>query len=607
MTVVVSSASGLNFLNANDLNNTVAPTQGKGINSLACSSDGGALFGLEDGKVKQLLGDGVVDLTKAVPAGQLPQINAVVARQKGDEILLAQGNKIYFYDVRAKRLGNSILEGHRTSAHIDRLAINITDSHVASLTPTSILVHSLSSPHTRISIKAPSDAPFTCLAFSRYRRTTLMTGHANGVVTVWDISRPNAPLRQKEAVTGEVVDISYSPYNKRLCAVAGRKGDAALVDLEEDTDKPFHKTIHGSVPLTCIAFLPGGVSLVVGTYDGQLLHYNLRSLSKPPVAVRVDEKRGQVYAIAVVAEQRTASDGKDVALKTTTTKATPLAERPPNLPTSPESRPGPQPSASTTSPPDKTSRRTSQSTVSVPQKPERRVSTASRSSLSPGHASGRSSLATRPTTSGMASRKSAASSAMPSSPHLPSVSSSPPMPTKRVSKSLTSNATVVKRTGLSAGRGKEDIAGTVEMQKDTGKRMLVNPPSVSPLSSPPRIASPTERTARLNAPKPSTSTAVIHSPVKRNLTGPTAVQLEQLLGGGQSSDLLRTAFAGAMSDWRAESTRATRNLHMEVIRSAQLQKNEFRRMMEDYMDEVTRLREENEMLRRENERLRRGY
>ncbi|KZT57713.1 WD40 repeat-like protein [Calocera cornea HHB12733] len=542
-------------------------------------------------------------MSKATPTGQPAQITAIVSRQKGDEILFAQGNKVYFYDIRARRLGSSILEGHRSSAQITKLAINITDSHVASLTPSTILVHSLSSPNTRISIKAPSNSPFTSLAFSLYRRTTLMTGHANGVVSVWDISRPSAPMRQREVVRGEVVDICYSPYVKRLCAVAGKEGDAALVDLEED-DKPFHKTIQGTIPLTCIAFLPGGVSLVAGTHDGRLRNYNLRSLSKPPLEITVDEAGGQVYAVAVVNRdgQKPASpgaEGKETQRKATgTTKATPLAERPPNLPTSPASRPTAR-SASGTSPPTKSSRRTSQA-VSTTEKPEKRVTTVARSSVSPGHGSVRASLAARPT-AGAASRKSVASTAPPSSPRLPSVSSSPPMPTRRASKTLAAtvdSAAVSKRTRPSEGKGKG--------KEDAGKKVVVDPPSGTPPSSPPRAASPTERVSHLHAPKPSTSTALVPSPVKRTPTAP-AVQLEQVPGGGQASDLLRAAFASAMSDWRAESARATRNLHMEVIRSARLQKNDFRAMMQEYMDEVGRLREENELLRRENERLRRGY
>jgi protein NEDD1 len=62
-----------------------------------------------------------------------------------------------------------------------------------------------------------------------------------------------------------------------------------------------------------------------------------------------------------------------------------------------------------------------------------------------------------------------------------------------------------------------------------------------------------------------------------------------------------------MYDFQSETKAELMGLHLDLVKMGRSWKQELRTLMEEYVGDLSDIREENRRLRAENDRLRRGY
>jgi energy-coupling factor transporter ATP-binding protein EcfA2 len=144
-------------------------------------------------------------------------------------------------------------------------------------------------------------SPINYIAFAK-EGSTLITGHENSTICVWDISKDTGKLIPLELAgfRGFVREVRFSPDGKMLAAVGK---DTSLVTWDMGTLKIAKKVGLKSFSRTLV-YLPDGNSIVTGNEDGTIKHVNLldgsvKGLASPggsPLSLAISIKKKLLIA-----------------------------------------------------------------------------------------------------------------------------------------------------------------------------------------------------------------------------------------------------------------------------------------------------------------------
>ena len=169
-------------------------------------------------------------------------------------------------------------DGHADA--VTALLFSPSDKHVVSGDAAgTILVHSLVSGSLVSRLAAPGSQGVTALAFSPFKKSLLGAANEDGAVYLWNLNASGLHAAFEGAHESEATGFAFSPVNHLLATSVGLDKRIVFYDVFE---KKIVKVITAPDPLTCIAFLRDGVTLLVGTSTGRVLVYNLKTRTSSP-------------------------------------------------------------------------------------------------------------------------------------------------------------------------------------------------------------------------------------------------------------------------------------------------------------------------------------
>jgi WD40 repeat protein len=174
---------------------------------------------------------------------------------------------------------------------ITSISRNTKDTHIASgLEDGSLTLHKLTSTQPIATLSSSGDTTkqsIKSVKFSPIESGMIGTCDANGTVKLWSSESQRLLSTFTNIHTGSANDISYSPYNRMLMASAGQNGIICLYDLIQ---RKIITQISHSSSLTSVLLLKDGVTMLVGTNDGELLVYNMRNCKEPCQVIKAHNK-----------------------------------------------------------------------------------------------------------------------------------------------------------------------------------------------------------------------------------------------------------------------------------------------------------------------------
>ncbi|EAU80615.2 hypothetical protein CC1G_10182 [Coprinopsis cinerea okayama7 len=236
---------------------------------------------------------------------------------------IGEGNVVQVLDCSdGKARVTSTFSNHKSPIH--SLSLNNDASILASASPTAVYIHNLSTgSHTALRGVNPNGQRVTTCSFHPHTRTRLLVGTKKSVI-VYDTIRSSGPAKSislPDAVLGDVVSVSSSPFSKTLIAAATSEGFVVLLDLEKE--KSISRTINLKLPVTSMDFSPEGAAIFVGTQTGNLVVLQLRTLDKPPRVISVGTSR-----IETISVQRKAVTKSEPTPRTTSDRRALLSRKP---------------------------------------------------------------------------------------------------------------------------------------------------------------------------------------------------------------------------------------------------------------------------------------
>ncbi|KAG9306704.1 hypothetical protein G9A89_004251 [Geosiphon pyriformis] len=206
-----------------------------------------------------------------------PTINALRFASKSRYILFGGTDKdVHIWD-REQQAYADPLQGHRST--ITSLDLNLDENLVASSNSGgNIIVHNRRQASSNNLIVLTSQ-PINILEYSYYKPGLLAAGGDDCHLRLWDTSASTTALQTFENVHHQSIKgIAFSPQNSSLMCSSGLDKRIVLYDVGK---KVSLKTLYTDSPLTTLAFKPDGFTLAAGTMQGDIIVYDLRSLSKP--------------------------------------------------------------------------------------------------------------------------------------------------------------------------------------------------------------------------------------------------------------------------------------------------------------------------------------
>ncbi|CAG8491492.1 13010_t:CDS:10 [Funneliformis caledonium] len=178
------------------------------------------------------------------------------------------------------RKGSSFLEpleGH--SSAVTCIDLNLDESIVASSALNgNIIIHNRQKSNSRNNLTVLTKQPINVLQYSYVKRGLLAAGGEDGSLRLWDTSGSTTAIQTYEkAHHSEIKGIAFSPSNSHLLLSAGMDRRIVMYDVGK---KECLKNIYTESPLTSLAYRADCVTIAVGTLQGKILIYDLRSLNK---------------------------------------------------------------------------------------------------------------------------------------------------------------------------------------------------------------------------------------------------------------------------------------------------------------------------------------
>ena len=160
------------------------------------------------------------------------------------------------------------------------LTLNSDESLVAYSVGDQIFIHDRPVSST-YELQATNVRNISALAFSTFRKTLLAVGTNDGSVHLLDATNKTAPiLKPFHGVhQAPISDIAFSPFNRYLMVSVSLDKKFTLFDVEKQATV---RSISTEDPLQSISFRADGALLAMGTLNGRILLYDLAMGAKRP-------------------------------------------------------------------------------------------------------------------------------------------------------------------------------------------------------------------------------------------------------------------------------------------------------------------------------------
>ncbi|CAI2167989.1 13691_t:CDS:2 [Funneliformis geosporum] len=188
------------------------------------------------------------------------KINSLRFSDKSQYVLFGGSDKIVNIWDRKGSTFIEPLEGH--SSAITCIDLNLDESIVASSALNgNIIIHNRQKSNSRNNLAVSTKQPINVLQYSYVKRGLLAAGGEDGSLRLWDTSGSTTAIQTYEkAHHSEIKGIAFSPSNSHLLLSAGMDRRIVMYDV-------------GKKEADC-------VTIAVGTLQGKILIYDLRSLNK---------------------------------------------------------------------------------------------------------------------------------------------------------------------------------------------------------------------------------------------------------------------------------------------------------------------------------------
>ena len=157
-------------------------------------------------------------------------------------------------------------------------------------------VFGLANPHRLDQGQAQQTSPVTAVEFSPDMQT-MLTGGADGVGILWDVSVPERPRRRTTPLnvgTASIWAAAFSPNGRILAVASGRT--VTLWDVTTiNKPSPLRHSITTPEWVGCISFSPNGQLLATSSFDGSVALWDLTNREDPSNVSRIFQSgRSQV-------------------------------------------------------------------------------------------------------------------------------------------------------------------------------------------------------------------------------------------------------------------------------------------------------------------------
>ncbi|XP_023807657.1 protein NEDD1 isoform X2 [Oryzias latipes] len=183
---------------------------------------------------------------------------------------------VHIWDLKTSRLHRS-LKDHKEE--VTCVTFNASDSRIISgSTSGELVIHSLTTNLSSQAFGHGSEHPIHDLRLSTVKRSLLGTVSDSGAVVLWDSNTQKELHAFYGAHKAPASGVAFSPTNDLLVVSVGLDKKIVCYDT---ASRIVLRSIRVESPLTSVEFTPDGTGLVVGSTQGKIYQYDLRSSSAP--------------------------------------------------------------------------------------------------------------------------------------------------------------------------------------------------------------------------------------------------------------------------------------------------------------------------------------
>uniref|UniRef100_A0A8C7XET5 NEDD1 gamma-tubulin ring complex targeting factor n=1 Tax=Oryzias sinensis TaxID=183150 RepID=A0A8C7XET5_9TELE len=183
---------------------------------------------------------------------------------------------VHIWDLKTSRLHRS-LKDHKEE--VTCVTFNASDSRIISgSTSGDLVIHSLTTNLSSQAFGHGSEHPIHDLRLSTVKRSLLGTVSDSGAVVLWDSNTQKELHAFDGAHRAPASGVAFSPTNDLLVVSVGLDKKIVCYDT---ASRIVLRSIRVESPLTSVEFTPDGTGLVVGSTQGKIYQYDLRSSSAP--------------------------------------------------------------------------------------------------------------------------------------------------------------------------------------------------------------------------------------------------------------------------------------------------------------------------------------
>jgi protein NEDD1 len=454
-----------------------------------------------------------------------------------------------------------LLEGH--SQPVNCVAFSGEGTSVASgSTSGDVLVHGLLSGSATVvkPLRSPQTGSVRAVQYSPFNASTLSSATDDGSVALWDVGMMRSKHHFDRVHTAACTSIAFSPFNHLLLCSAGLDKRILFHDVD---DCKTVKEIVATEPISALSFMDDGVTVAVGTLKGTILIYDLRGGSAPKYTSAAH--KGPVSSLAFQVGQAGGQSGSSQRYRGEGGAAASAAARP-------------RLTKSALAESDARSETMAASTASV-----RTADPSAESRTEQATAQTPLQAAAQTPTVGPPSATSTPSTSSPQMKRAAFQSNNAPNP-------VYNNGDASLMSASQGGPG-QDGHGPATTSMPPSRLRVQDPTSLSP----PQRAAPAVPFPTSLSPTAAASVAAA------NATAAAAAALPSSIPG-IPLESFKTLIEDSLSQFRQQIHRDVHNMHIDLIRQFEIQKNEMEAMLQHnsvntgLLEEIEKLRQENRVL-----------
>ena len=222
------------------------------------------------------------------PFGESSSIKAVQFPHTSQKCLcLAVSDQIVLYDLTKKKSRLAI----QNTPNVTCISMSPNDKYIAagnengSLFILNTMMAKPAFQHPLRIMSEDSESALTSTKFNNVKQSMVGACADNGLLAFWDINTAKE-LQKFSEHKAPATGMAFSPVNEALVLTAGL--DKRCVCYDTGTRKPI-STIWTDIPLTSVEFAPDGTNLALGTSQGLVYLYDLRSFNSPTAVFKAQD------------------------------------------------------------------------------------------------------------------------------------------------------------------------------------------------------------------------------------------------------------------------------------------------------------------------------